>query len=73
MGRMLVAEGLTKGWGGPPVVDGVSFTLARGSITGLIGPNGAGWTARGSTGCGPTRCSPAASRGRSRSRAPSPP
>jgi branched-chain amino acid transport system ATP-binding protein len=41
---MLVAEGLTKGFGGPPVVDGVSFTLARGSITGLIGPNGAGKT-----------------------------
>jgi branched-chain amino acid transport system ATP-binding protein len=41
---MLVAEGVTKGWGGPPVVDGVSFTLARGTITGLIGPNGAGKT-----------------------------
>ncbi len=41
---MLVAEGLTKAFGGPPVVDGVSFTLARGTITGLIGPNGAGKT-----------------------------
>ena len=41
---MLVASGLTKGFGGPPVVDGVSFTLARGGITGLIGPNGAGKT-----------------------------
>lgn len=41
---MLVAEGLTKGFGGPPVVQGVSFTLARGGITGLIGPNGAGKT-----------------------------
>jgi branched-chain amino acid transport system ATP-binding protein len=41
---MLVAEGLTKSFGGPPVVDGVSFTLARGTITGLIGPNGAGKT-----------------------------
>jgi branched-chain amino acid transport system ATP-binding protein len=41
---VLVAEGLTKGFGGPPVVDGVSFTLARGTITGLIGPNGAGKT-----------------------------
>jgi branched-chain amino acid transport system ATP-binding protein len=41
---MLVAEGLTKGFGGPPVVAGVSFTLARGTITGLIGPNGAGKT-----------------------------
>ena len=41
---MLVAQGLTKGFGGPPVVQGVSFTLARGGITGLIGPNGAGKT-----------------------------
>jgi branched-chain amino acid transport system ATP-binding protein len=41
---VLVAEGLTKAFGGPPVVDGVSFTLARGTITGLIGPNGAGKT-----------------------------
>jgi len=41
---VLVAEGLTKGFGGPPVVEGVSFTLARGTITGLIGPNGAGKT-----------------------------
>ncbi|WP_372619398.1 ABC transporter ATP-binding protein [Falsiroseomonas sp.] len=35
---------MTKAFGGPPVVDGVSFTLARGTITGLIGPNGAGKT-----------------------------
>jgi branched-chain amino acid transport system ATP-binding protein len=41
---MLAAEGLTRSFGGPPVVDGVSFTLARGTITGLIGPNGAGKT-----------------------------
>jgi branched-chain amino acid transport system ATP-binding protein len=42
--RVLVAEGLTKAFGGPPVVDGVSFTLAKGGIMGLIGPNGAGKT-----------------------------
>jgi branched-chain amino acid transport system ATP-binding protein len=41
---LLVAEGVRKAFGGPPVVDGVSFTLARGTITGLIGPNGAGKT-----------------------------
>jgi branched-chain amino acid transport system ATP-binding protein len=41
---MLVVDGLTKAFGGPPVVDSVAFTLARGTITGLIGPNGAGKT-----------------------------
>ncbi|MBU8539372.1 ABC transporter ATP-binding protein [Falsiroseomonas tokyonensis] len=41
---MLVAEGVSKSFGGPPVVQDVSFTLTRGAITGLIGPNGAGKT-----------------------------
>jgi branched-chain amino acid transport system ATP-binding protein len=41
---MLVAQGVGKAFGGPPVVQDVSFTLARGAITGLIGPNGAGKT-----------------------------
>ena len=41
---MLVAQGITRGFGGPPVVEAVSFTLPRGGITGLIGPNGAGKT-----------------------------
>ncbi|MGG5889052.1 ABC transporter ATP-binding protein [Falsiroseomonas sp. HC035] len=41
---MLVAQGVEKAFGGPPVVQDVSFTLARGAITGLIGPNGAGKT-----------------------------
>jgi branched-chain amino acid transport system ATP-binding protein len=41
---MLVARGVGKAFGGPPVVQDVSFTLARGAITGLIGPNGAGKT-----------------------------
>ncbi len=43
-GPILVAEGLAKAFGGPRVVDGVSFALQRGAITGLIGPNGAGKT-----------------------------
>ncbi len=41
---MLVAQNLTRAFGGHRAVDGVSFTLARGAITGLIGPNGAGKT-----------------------------
>jgi len=39
---VLEVEHLEKRYGGVRAVDGVSFTVARGSITGLIGPNGAG-------------------------------
>ena len=41
---MLRIEAVTKGFGGAPVVDGVSFAVAEGEIAGLIGPNGAGKT-----------------------------
>lgn len=40
----LVADELTKVFGGHRAVDGVSFALPRGAIGGLIGPNGAGKT-----------------------------
>ncbi|MEV3869990.1 branched-chain amino acid ABC transporter ATP-binding protein/permease [Streptomyces sp. NPDC049906] len=41
---LLVVSELSKRFGGVQAVDGCSFTVARGSITGLIGPNGSGKT-----------------------------
>jgi len=35
-------EQLTRRYGDIPVVDTVSFTLAKGQIVGFLGPNGAG-------------------------------
>jgi ABC-2 type transport system ATP-binding protein len=39
---MIVAEGLSKSYGGRRAIDGVSFTIAEGEIVGLLGLNGAG-------------------------------
>jgi branched-chain amino acid transport system permease protein len=39
---ILVVEGLTKHFGGVAAVDGCSFHVPKGQVTGLIGPNGAG-------------------------------
>jgi ABC-type branched-subunit amino acid transport system ATPase component len=39
---ILEVRELVKHYGGVRAVDGVSFTAARGTVTGLIGPNGAG-------------------------------
>jgi ABC-type branched-subunit amino acid transport system ATPase component len=38
----LVVEGLTAGYGGPPVIEEVSVQARRGAITAIVGPNGAG-------------------------------
>ncbi len=35
-------QGLTAGYGGPPIIEQVSLTARRGAITAIVGPNGAG-------------------------------
>ena len=42
--KTLYVEGLQKSYGGRRVVDGVSFTVQRGEVVGLLGRNGAGKT-----------------------------
>src|SRR3954471_20674226 len=39
---MIVASGLTKTYGSKVAVDGLSFTVEPGRVTGFLGPNGAG-------------------------------
>ena len=38
----LSVQGLTAGYGGPPIIDQVNLTARRGAITAIVGPNGAG-------------------------------
>lgn len=44
MSPLLEANGLRKRFGGVIAVDGCSFAVSMGTITGLIGPNGSGKT-----------------------------
>ncbi len=45
LGTVVVdADGLEKGYGDRALIEGVSFTLPRGGIVGIIGPNGVGKT-----------------------------
>ena len=45
LGQLVIeAERLGKGFGGSPLIDGLSFTLPPNGIVGVIGPNGVGKT-----------------------------
>ena len=44
MTAVIEVTGLTKRYGGQPVVDGISFRVNKGEIFGILGPNGAGKT-----------------------------
>ncbi len=39
---VLSVEGITAGYGGPPIIDQVHMKARRGEITAIVGPNGAG-------------------------------
>lgn len=38
----LVINNLTAGYGGPPIIEGISLEARPGAITAIVGPNGAG-------------------------------
>ncbi len=42
--KVIVAENLGKGFKGNPLMEGLDFSVPRGAIVGLIGPNGTGKT-----------------------------
>jgi ABC-type branched-subunit amino acid transport system ATPase component len=39
---VLVAESITAGYGGPPIIQNVNVSAAAGKLTAILGPNGAG-------------------------------
>jgi len=42
--EILSVEGLTAGYNGKPVIDGVTFALSDGDVMAVVGPNGSGKT-----------------------------
>jgi ABC-type branched-subunit amino acid transport system ATPase component len=40
--QVLEVDKLTAGYGGPPVINGITMAARRGAITAIVGPNGAG-------------------------------
>ena len=42
--KVLVLDGVTKGYGGTALLDKASFNLPRGGVVGVLGPNGCGKT-----------------------------
>jgi branched-chain amino acid transport system ATP-binding protein len=44
MSEILVAEGLSKHFGGLIAVNKVKFSIKKGEVSGIIGPNGSGKT-----------------------------
>jgi branched-chain amino acid transport system ATP-binding protein len=51
-GVVLRAEGITAGYGGPPIIEDISLTVYAGKITAIVGPNGAGKSTLLKTLCG---------------------
>ncbi len=42
--RVIECEEVTKGYGGQPLIENLTFTLPRAAVVGVVGPNGAGKT-----------------------------
>ena len=42
--QVIEAESLAKGYGGDPIFTGLTFSVPRGAVVGLVGPNGTGKT-----------------------------
>ncbi len=42
--QVIEARGLAKGYGGSPLFEAMEFTLPKGAVVGIIGPNGTGKT-----------------------------